>query len=367
VHVDDWSFHHPAEIFSGTKCIENFFSLHTHDKSQVLIVTTRGALERGYLEVIKDHVQNDKLYIFDQVRPNPNLDDLDKTIHELRNLKASSIIALGGGSVLDTGKTLSVTLPCVKDNPLHRHFRYKDQLQFDKKIKLTAIPTTSGSGAEVTPFATIWDSSACKKYSLNHELLYPDHVLLKPELCLSLPLNQTLYSGLDLISHALESLWNINSNPITQGFAFQALNLANKSFSTVLDNPEDITGRKDMQHASLLAGMAISQTRTAIAHSISYPLTARFNIPHGLACAFTLPALLESNQYFLKKISSSGIIEQTAEFLNMLDMAQQIKDYSDEDSVLSLADQMLSSERSGNYIRKIDSNYVLGILKQSIY
>ncbi|WP_045221200.1 phosphonoacetaldehyde reductase [Desulfonatronum thioautotrophicum] len=365
MYADEWSFHHPGKIFSGRNCIENFLRLHAHDGGQTLIITTRGAIKRGYIKKIQDHIQKDNVCVWDQVKPNPGLDDLDRTTNELRNFKISSIIALGGGSVLDTAKTLSLTLPCVKDNLLHRHFRHKEKLQLDKKISLTAIPTTSGSGAEVTPFATIWDLTACKKYSLNHPLLYPEYVLLKPEFCVSLPRMQTLYSGLDLISHALDSLWNINSNSITQSFAFQALNLANKSFVTVLDNPDDIAGRNDMQHASLLAGLAISQTKTAIAHSISYPLTSHYKIPHGLACSFTLPALLQRNRVFLNKIQSSELFEKTAAMLNTIDMAGHVKKYADEDSIIILVEKMLSSERAGNYLMKIDSNYILGILKQS--
>ncbi len=364
--AESWSFHHPTKIFSGTECLEQLTRLGAHNDGKVLLITTKGALQRGYLKEIIDHIQDGNVYVWDKVQPNPDLDGLDRIIKELQKFKASSIIALGGGSVLDTGKTLSVMLPCLEDTPLHKLFRNQEQLHFEKKIKLTAIPTTSGSGAEVTPFATIWDSSVYKKYSLNHPFLCPEYVLLKPELCTSLPFNQTLYSGLDLISHALESLWNINSNPITQGFASQALNLANKSFSTVLAKPDDIAGRKDMLHAALLAGLAISQTKTAIAHSISYPLTARFNIPHGLACAFTLPALLKMNKKILNDILSSGLLKKTNVLLNSMQLSSNIVMYAEKSSILSLVEEMLSPERAKNYIRKLNHKDVLDLLKQSI-
>lgn len=366
MHVDDWSFHHPAKIFSGTRCIANFFRLHVHDKDQILIITTRGALKRGYIKKIQDHIQSDNVCVWDQVKPNPDLDDLDRASSELRDFKASSIIALGGGSVLDTAKTLSITLAGTEDTFLHRHFRNKEMFQPGRKISLTAIPTTSGSGAEVTPFATIWDSSACKKYSLSHKLLYPDNVLLKPELCISLPLKQTLYSGLDLISHALESLWNVNTSPISRGFALQALNLANRSFSAVMENPQDMAGRKDMQNASLLAGMAISQTRTAIAHSISYPLTARLNIPHGLACSFTLPELIRINIQTFKDHDCLQTIHGTLELLNRLDLPREISEFANRDKVMAMVQEMINPDRAGNYTGMITTDELSRILEKSL-
>ncbi len=366
MHADAWSFYHPSRVFSGIERLEECIRIHASVKGKVLVITTKGALKRGCLNEVKDHVPDEMLYVFEQVQPNPELDNLDKTIHELRKVRASFIIAIGGGSVLDTAKILSVTLPGSKDTPLHRHFRNKEQLQLDRKISLTAIPTTSGSGAEVTPFATVWDTSAYKKYSLNHELLYPEYVLLKPEFCKSLPRKQTLYSGLDLISHALESLWNINSNPITRSFAFQALNLANKSFSKALDSPEDIAGRKGMLHASLLAGMAISQTKTAIAHSISYPLTARFNIPHGLACSFTLPELIRSNMHMFTDQGYFQTVQITLDLLEMFSLAQEVSEYAEKKEILSMTREMIHPERAGNYTGTANVTEVSRILEKSL-
>ena len=366
MHADAWSFYHPSRILCGKNCIENHLKLHAYDKGKVLIITTRGAAKRGHLKEIEDHLCSDSCLVWDKVKPNPEMDDLDQAASELEAFSSSSIIAVGGGSVLDTAKVLSIVLPCLIESPLHRYFRQGEKILFEKKISLTAIPTTSGSGAEVTPFATVWDTSSCKKYSLNHELLYPEYVLLKPELCVSLPRKETLYSGLDMISHALESLWNINSSPITRSFALQALNLANKSFSTVLDNPEDIAGRKDMLHASLLAGMAISQTRTAIAHSISYPLTARFNIPHGLACSFTLPELIRSNISVFKDRGYFQTVQITLDLLERLNLAQAVGEYAEKKQILSMTREMIHPERAGNYTGTANVNEVSRILEKSL-
>src|SRR5690606_20309422 len=124
--------------------------------------------------------------------------------------------------------------------PLGKVLREGRQQTWEKKIPLVAIPTTSGTGAEVTPFATVWDQSEHRKYSITGDLIFPDTAVLDPELTLSLPEKETLYPGLDAISHALESLWNVNRTPVTAGFAIQALELAVEALPTVLGNPADL-------------------------------------------------------------------------------------------------------------------------------
>jgi alcohol dehydrogenase class IV len=178
---------------------------------------------------------------------------------------------------------------------LRAHFTEGVSIPEAMALPVIAIPTTAGTGSEVTPFATVWDARSVKKHSLAHPRMYPEHALLDPELTYQLPWDITLATGLDAFCQACESIWNKNANPVTFSYAFRAARLA----WVALDQGESLmksqSHRARLLEASLLAGMAISHTRTALCHSISYPITARFGLPHGLACSFTLPAVLRYN------------------------------------------------------------------------
>src|SRR5690606_4349862 len=229
------------------------------------------------------------------VNPNPGVDDIDRQAASVRASAPDLVVGLGGGSSIDTAKALARLLTQPPGSTLASHFRDGTELAPVRALSLAAIPTTAGTGAEVTPFGTVWDFAQARKYSVAGDDMYPSVAVLDPELTVGLPLDVTLSSGLDAVSHALESTWNRNAMPVTLGLATKSLQLSIPALPRLKQAPEDIQARRAMMEASLLAGLAISQTRTALAHSISYPLTARFNLAHGIACSFTLPALLRFN------------------------------------------------------------------------
>jgi phosphonate metabolism-associated iron-containing alcohol dehydrogenase len=158
---------------------------------------------------------------------------------------------------------------------------------------LIAVPTTSGTGSEVTGWATVWHKAAGKKYSLHLPETWPEAALVDPELVLSLPAGPTLSAGLDALSHALESVWNINANPVSDNHAVNAARAVLATLPALMKNLGDIELRSRMALAALTAGLAFSNTRTALAHSISYDMTIRHGLPHGIACSFTLPLVLK--------------------------------------------------------------------------
>src|SRR5690606_27378339 len=207
-----------------------------------------------------------------------------------------ALIALGGGSTIDSAKALARLLTRPAGTSLADLFVAEPLPgRVQAALPLVAIPTTSGTGAEVTPFGTVWDYDAHQKRSVVGDDLYPRLALLDPALTLGLPKDVTISSGLDAISHALESTWNRNASPASLGLVTKSLQLSLPALPRAVEEPENLDARADMMQASALAGIAISQTRTALAHAISYPLTARFGLPHGIACSFTLPALLAFN------------------------------------------------------------------------
>lgn len=317
----------------------------------VLLVTTAGFTKRGLTNRVCDLLRPRDVVVFDAVRPNPQLDDLDAAVQRFASRQFGVIVAVGGGSAIDTAKALSVALPSGVARPLDRVLRNGEQRLWGRAIPVVAVPTTAGTGAEVTPFATVWDSETHAKHSVAGDLVYPVRAILDPTLTLTVPPDETVHSGLDAVSHALESVWNKHRTPVSLAYSVSALRLAVDALPKVLRDPADLASRTAMQQASLLSGLAISQTRTAIAHSISYPLTSRFGVPHGLACSFTLPELLNRNFDLLMAATRDRTLWLGIQaMLALLALPERVKRYVSVPDVLARESEMQTVGRFGNYI-----------------
>lgn len=344
-----WSRWNPVQVSTGRSALELLAAL-APSAGRVLLVTTAGFSKRGVTARVKSALQHLDVVVYDGVEPNPQLAAIDDATERFAEAKSDVIVALGGGSAVDTAKVLGVTLASGESRPLQRVLRSGVPQDWRSRVPVIAVPTTSGTGAEVTPFATVWDSETHRKYSVAGPNVYPVHAVLDPLLTLTLPADETLHSGLDSVSHALESLWNRNRSAVSTAWALQSLALAVTALPAVLARPDDLAAREDLQHASLLAGFAISQTRTAIAHSISYPMTLRFAMPHGLACSFTLPALMRRNAEALEGIMGDReLFRAVYETLGSLHLPQQALRYASVDQIQQVEAEMQTADRLGNY------------------
>ncbi len=347
-----WSHFNPVKICIGDSLV--LLSSILSQQDRVLLLTSKSFEERGFIEKIKRELDVSAFYFYSQVTTNPNLDDLETLTAQYKSKKISVILALGGGSVIDSAKVLSVTLLSNQDKPLTDLFRNGLSIHWLQNISVIALPTTAGTGAEVTPFATVWDNQSNKKYSVLTDKIFPRFAILDSTLTLTLSQEQTLYSGLDAVSHALESLWNKNKTPLSELYALQALKLLNQSLPVVMTDPHDIESRANMLEASLLAGLAISQTKTAIAHSISYPLTAHYGVPHGLACSFTLANIIT---FYLKENPSTFfevIMKQALAMLMGFDLYKHLEKYVTLAQVSSLKAEMCNPDRLNNFDLNFD-------------
>lgn len=288
-----WSYYNPTKVERGNNLIDDI--LDHVDFDRPLLITSNGFIKRGVTKRIKDSLGERLAGIFDIVKPNPDLETIDAVTETIRKTRTDCLIALGGGSAIDTAKALARLIPEKNGTTLVDHFRKGEPFPESKALPIIAIPTTAGTGAEVTPFGTIWDHKLNRKYSIEGTDLFPLLAILDPMLTISLPIDETISTGLDAISHAFESVWNVNANPITLGFAESSLALSLKTLPSLIENPNDSVLRGKMMDAANMAGLSISHTHTSIAHSISYPLTVRYGIPHGLACSFALPEILRYN------------------------------------------------------------------------
>jgi len=361
----DFSIYCHPEILEGKNKYKNL--VKKIPKGRILLVTSEGFLKRKSFKNFLSQLGNIDFDILSDVKPNPDIDYLDKKKSYIGNKNYKTIIALGGGSVMDTAKALSVSSSSEENNLFSEFFRENRKYKIKRDLFLVAIPTTSGTGSEVTPFSTIWDFKNKKKYSLDGNFLFPDLVLLEPDFSLSLPFEQTLFPALDATSHALESIWNVNADKITKKIAIESLALIKASLPIALSDPKNLDSREKMQKASLLAGIAISKTKTAIAHSISYPLTNRFSVPHGIACSFTLVTIIDD--LLKKNIRDFNEIKEINEIKKMLidlNMNQYLYKYIDKKDILSSIEFMYSPERAKNFNQDITLKDVERIVNKSL-
>jgi len=321
----------------------------------ILLITSKGFTTRGLVEKVVDKCGVSRVSVFDNVTPNPEKSFLQTNITQFTQNKIEHVIALGGGSAIDAAKVFCALLS-------HPDTLLDDLLLSDEvenEVNLIAIPTTSGTGSEVTPFATVWQSDIAKKHSLYG--IRPNVALLDPSLTLSLPPEDTLYPALDALSHALESLWNNNRTDASQTYALAAIQLISDNLNLILDNPRHLDARKNLQIAATLAGLAISITKTAIAHAISYPLTLQYEIPHGLACSFSLSAILNivGNEKLNLPVS---LADRVVRLLDSLNLEKEISRYVELGTLRNNFVNELEPSRAGNFIGEVNAQLVKKIL-----
>ena len=258
-----------------------------------ILVTSPGNLRRLSL----DSVFNPDS-IFSDIGENPNFDDCNNAIKFCVGKHYDGVIALGGGSVMDLTKVVMAFLSTGKTNIVDL-LEYKRK--YERSIPSIFLPTTHGTGSEVTKWGTVWDMKQKKKYSISHLDLYPNIAILDGNLTVSLPMDISIMTILDALSHSFESIWNKNANEKSTEYAIEAIISIIKNVDSLKQAPSDLNVRNNLIKASAIAGLAFSNTATAAAHSISYPLTIRFDIPHGVASSLSLVPLLEINGKHIKE------------------------------------------------------------------
>lgn len=331
----------------------------------LLLVCSPGALKRREIGVLVAELsRSNRITIEGSITPNPTKNQLDEILARIGGKRFDLIVAVGGGSVIDAAKVISVGLS--EDGITTSDLLENDQSRKLVKTRLIAVPTTSGTGAEITPFATIWDDVEKKKLSYSKPLIVPEEAILDPELTLTVPHATKLDCALDALSHSLESLWNKNANSVSRTFSLRALDLMLKTIPAIVNRQDCREDFESQLLASHLAGLAISSTRTAIAHAISYPLTARFSIPHGLACSFTLGAILKRSQEQLGKDIGPQRLAQLNRTLNATNCAPRILEYVSLTEALSLIDAMFTPGRADNFTHPLDAKEVGEILTESL-
>jgi phosphonate metabolism-associated iron-containing alcohol dehydrogenase len=286
-------YHNPVAIRFGAGALEDLPAVLAGRRA--VLVTFPEAESLGLVARVRSILGAQLAGVIDRIEPNPDVGFL-APMHEAfwrEHAGCDTVVAVGGGSAIDTAKALMVGTASGRFDELIELLSTGKPFKPHRTKALIAVPTTAGTGSEVTPWATLWDRAAGKKHSLHLPETWPEAAIIDPDLMLTLPASVTVQSGLDALSHALESIWNVNANPISDTFAIAAAREVMATLPALVKDGRDRALRARMALAALKAGLAFSNTKTALAHSISYEMTLRFGLPHGIACSFTLPMVLE--------------------------------------------------------------------------
>ncbi len=272
---------------------------------RAIIVADPGMIQFGYVERVlyqlNKNANKPAIEIFSEVEPDPDLTTVRKGAAVMNSFKPDVVIALGGGSAMDAAKAMWLFYENPDADFVGMAQKFMDIRKrvykfpkLGKKAKMVAIPTTSGTGSEVTSFAVISDKSKNMKYPLADYELTPDVAIVDPEFVYTVPKASTAFTGLDVLTHAIEAYVSVLANDYTDALALQAIKLVFKYLPDSYSKA-DPTAREKMHNASCIAGMAFTNAFLGVNHSLAHKLGGEFHIPHGLANAYLLPHVIEYN------------------------------------------------------------------------
>jgi len=291
-----YEFLNSVKILSGKKALENIpYELKYLGAKRPIILADKMLVKVGLVDHLLNAFKGSDIVIGTLYADIPQ-DSSVKVVNEIaevyRSQECDSIIAIGGGSVIDTAKGLNIVISEETDDLLKV---MGAEILTKKQQPFIAIPTTSGTGSEATLVAVIADKDRNVKMEFTTYRILPDVAVLDPRMTVSLPVNMTAATGMDALVHAIESYTSIQKNPLSDAYAFAAINLIREYLPKVIENGKDEEGRLAMANASLMAGAAFSNAMVGVIHAIGHALGGVSRVPHGVAMSILLPFGIEFN------------------------------------------------------------------------
>jgi alcohol dehydrogenase class IV len=255
------------------------------------VITDKGVTQSGGLTMVTDHLTPGSFVIYDDIPPEPEISVIENCVSELSDKNVDGVIAVGGGSAIDSAKAIAVSMGLNK--PISSLFG-EDKVM-TRHIPLVAIPTTAGTGSEVTNIAILSDPEDQLKKGIVSEYLLPDVAIVAPEMTVSCPAHVTAASGIDALVHALEAYLSVNASAITDALALKAMSLIYPALPKAYREGNDLEAREAMATGSLLAGLAFGNAGVGAVHALAYPLGGRYHLSHGMSNAVMLPHVMKVN------------------------------------------------------------------------
>ena len=271
-------FQIPTKIFSGIDSLDWLKGLQS---KKILMVCDSFLPGTPALKSIQSRLaDSNQVTVFSDVKPDPPLDKIMEGVEQFNQVQPNVMIGIGGGSAIDTGKAIRF---------------FGEKINHNHLDAFIAIPTTSGTGSEVTSFAVVSDTKNHTKIPISEDYLTPDVALLDPQLVMTAPKSVTAYSGMDVLTHSLESLVSKGANTVTDALAEKGIDVITHNLVACYRHGDDAAKRQVVHEASCAAGMAFTNAGLGFCHAMAHQLGANFHVPHGLACAMFLPYVVDYN------------------------------------------------------------------------
>lgn len=349
--MENWQFYVPTQIEYGWGRIKQIeTTVNLLNGQHIFFVTGKGfSIQSGLLGKITALLPEKTIVTFSEIEENPSIETVDRGAAMCRENGCDMVIGLGGGSALDAAKAIAM----LQNNPGSiREYLDQKRVCQEKGLPMIAIPTTSGTGSEVTPFAVITDKIKQSKPAIAPRQLFPDIAFVDPELTVTMPKALTAASGLDALCQAIEGFWSTRANSSTRALSFQGIVLVMRNLENACLTKEK-TAVSNMSTASLLTGIQMANIGNTAIHPLSYPFTTDFGISHGFACAVFLPAFLRFNAPVVSEIFT--------DLLNVLNLksVEQLADQID-----ALMQRLNAPRRLGEW--GVKSNQLPEIVKRGI-
>jgi alcohol dehydrogenase class IV len=313
-------FYTPGKIIFGSGGLSQVGAEAKRLGNKALVVLGRSAMRKsGALDRLTYLLREKNLeyIIYENIPSDPTVEIVDKGANLAKKGKCNLTIALGGGSVLDTGKAISAMVTNEGSVADYQEIEGKGRKFQYKTIPFIAIPTTSGTGSEATSNAVITNTELSLKKSIRDPWLIPEVALVDPELTLFLPPHITATCGGDALTQCIESYLGKKSQEISDALALHAIGLIGKSLVKAVKEGKNLKARKDMAMAALLSGLCLSNSGLGAVHALSHPLGVYYKIPHGLSCTVLLPYVMEFNLSVVTK-KMTKIAQSLGENISLL-------------------------------------------------
>ena len=288
---------------------------------KALLVTDKGIIDSGVSAKVEKVLTARKIAVdvFDQVIPDPDIACCEKCIDRAKAGQYDLIVGVGGGSAMDIASVTSTL--CTNPGSIHDYFGVN--LLKKQGIPTFLVATTAGTGAEVTPNAILTDTAAKLKKGIVSPYILPRAAVVDPDLTISMPPRVTSFTGMDALTHAIESYTSMNATPLTDLYAREAIRLIGRSLRTAVSRGDRRDARYDMSIGSLYAGISLANAGVGAVHALAYPLGGQFNVPHGIANGILLPHIMEFNVPgdVAKFAEVAALLGEQVECLSLVDAA----------------------------------------------
>lgn len=355
-------------------CLQKF--VEEYNAKKILLITGRQGLSlcKKGAEILQQIRCNDVMH-YKVNGKYPTVESLYELYKSTKEKEFDMIVAIGGGSVIDIAKSIKAikNIKISSEDELRKIINNK-RYCLDKDVPIICVPTTIGTGSEVTKWATIWDEKLKQKYSIEMDGLYAAYAVMTPIFLSSLSLKQVMSGSLDALSHALEAYWSSNSNEISKSLSIEAIKNIVSTINEIKNDSIHINHRKKLFMGSLYSGLAFSFTKTTACHAISYPLTLNYGIEHGIAASITLYEVLKINEKTIENMQalcSSFNVKKMEDIEKVLGRIYEIGNFKNKLKYLGvnkeelefLARLSLQNGRIDNNPVKLDEEKILKILK----